>query len=288
MAPEQKFELLEKYLRGELSTEETVAFEKQLKNDPALQKELSFQKEVIEGIRKARIAELKAMLNNVPVPPVNPLLSGTVAKIIGSVMIVGSISTALYFYLTSDSPGEEFIPVEQPELQESHTETDPDDNNLPEPVNSPDSGETDAAAPKQESTSIAGQPKSQPGTSAQPQLQVYTPEAEELKEQIEKEHRQVSIIEKGFVTSSIEVEVNADSKKYNFHYSFRNNKLVLYGNFEDNLYEILEFISEKDRTVVLYYKNTYYLLDTDKEDPAPLVRIRDKILLDKLKKFRRK
>lgn len=284
MAPEQKFELIEKYLRGELSAEESAVFEQQLKSDPELRKEFNFQKEVIEGIRKARIAQLKAMLNNVPVPPANPLSTGVVAKIIGAVVIVGSISTALYFYFKSDPTEQSFIPSEEPALQEEEPALEPA-HKPADSAESPTDKPADETDKQNEST--ARRPKSE-SISANPQLQVFTPADEELKEQIEKEHRQLKNIESGFVTSSIEVETNNESRKHNFHYAFHNNKLVLYGNFEDNLYEILEFLSGNDRTVVLYYKNNYYLLDTDKEDPTPLVAIRDKALLDKLKKFRKK
>lgn len=285
MAPEQKFELIDKYLRGELTAEESAVFEQQLQTDPGFQKEVNFQKEVIEGIRRARIAQLKAMLNNVPVPPANPLSSGAVAKIIGSVVIVGSISTALYFYFNSDTTEQPFLPSEESVLLEEMPEAEPD--NKPDDSDSSTAGKPEEGKDKQNEPK-ARLPKSEPGVAVKPQLEVYTPSDEELREQIEKEHRQVKVIEKGFVTSSIEVETNKESRKHNFHYAFRNNKLVLYGNFEENLYEILEFISEDDRTVVLYYKSTYYLLDTDKEDPTPLVAIRDRALLDKLKKFRKK
>lgn len=285
MAPEQKFELIDKYLRGELTAEESAVFEQQLQTDPGFQKEVNFQKEVIEGIRRARIAQLKAMLNNVPVPPANPLSSGAVAKIIGSVVIVGSISTALYFYFNSDTTEQPFLPSEESVLLEEMPEAEPDTK--PDDSDSSTAGKPEEGKDKQNEPK-ARLPKSEPGVAVEPQLEVYTPSDEELREQIEKEHRQVKVIEKGFVTSSIEVETNKESRKHNFHYAFRNNKLVLYGNFEENLYEILEFISEDDRTVVLYYKSTYYLLDTDKEDPTPLVAIRDRALLDKLKKFRKK
>jgi hypothetical protein len=63
---------------------------------------------------------------------------------------------------------------------------------------------------------------------------------------------------------------------------------VLYGSFEKNLYEILEFISEDDKTVVLYYKTNYYLLDVAKSVPTVLTPIRNRELLRKLKEHRGK
>jgi hypothetical protein len=78
------------------------------------------------------------------------------------------------------------------------------------------------------------------------------------------------------------------SKKYNFHYVFKNSKLILYGAFEKNLYEILEFIGDEKRTVVLFYKSNYYLLDIDKTHPTKLTPIRDQKLLKMLKAHRSK
>ncbi|MCS6974412.1 MAG: hypothetical protein NZM13_08000 [Cyclobacteriaceae bacterium] len=285
MTPEQKFELLDQYLSGKLSTEEIAAFEEQLKTDVELQKELKFQKEVIEGIRQARIAELKAMLNNVPVPPASSFTSGVAAKIIGSVVVVGSISTALYFYFSSDNNNELPTPVEQVTPQEKDSGQISDNIQPAQPAETPPVTTIPENKPEETKKKVTPS-KSEPLT--QPQLQVFTPVDEEIREQIEKEHRHLEIVEKGFVTSSIEVVTNNDDKKYSFHYAFQNRKLVLYGNFEDNLYEILEFISGNERTVVLYYKSYYYLLDTDKEEPTPLVPIRDKALLTKLKQFRKK
>jgi hypothetical protein len=67
---------------------------------------------------------------------------------------------------------------------------------------------------------------------------------------------------------------------------FKENKLLLFGMFEKNLYEILEFIGDDNRTVVLYYKSTYYLLDINKSEPTLLAPIKNKALLRKLKEYR--
>jgi len=119
-----------------------------------------------------------------------------------------------------------------------------------------------------------------------PKLDVYTPESDDESAALQKERDQVEFITKAFVTSSVEVEVESSHKKYNFHYIFKGGKLVLYGSFENNLYEILEFIAENKRTVFLYYKTSYYLLDEQVESPTPLVPIRDAKLIKKLKEQR--
>ncbi len=86
--------------------------------------------------------------------------------------------------------------------------------------------------------------------------------------------------------SSIVVETDNNNKKYNFHYQFKNGKLYLYGTFEKNLYEIMEFFSGNKRTVFLYYKDSYYLLNEENETIKPLAPINDPSLLKKLKDYR--
>jgi hypothetical protein len=60
------FELIDDYLTNRLGETEKLAFENELQSNLALQKEVAFQKLVIEGVKKARATELKSMLNNVP------------------------------------------------------------------------------------------------------------------------------------------------------------------------------------------------------------------------------
>jgi hypothetical protein len=85
---------------------------------------------------------------------------------------------------------------------------------------------------------------------------------------------------------SIAVDVDRDNRKYSFNYQFKDGKLVLYGPFERNLYEILEFFSDEKRTVFLYYKNNYYLLKEDNENVKELTVINDPALIKKLKEYR--
>jgi hypothetical protein len=290
MAPEQKYELIDQYLTGKMSSEEAHAFEQQLKADPQLQKEVAFQRQIIEGIRQARVAQLKAMLNQVPVPPANPATSGMVVKVISSVVIIGSVVSGVYFYLQPDNP-----PVATPANQEIGVSADNPiiDNNSTTAIEN----QADEGGSQIDSSSVSYKspvaPKTAPATKnrknaePQPAMKIYVPETDENPEYDQTERQHAKVIDKGFVTSSIIVEKSTETA-YNFHYAFHNNKLILYGNFEDNLYEILEFLSGKERTVVLFYKNKYYLLDTTKEEPTALVPIRDKILLNKLQKYRQK
>jgi hypothetical protein len=61
---------------------------------------------------------------------------------------------------------------------------------------------------------------------------------------------------------------------------------MLYGAFEKNLYEILEFFTGENRTIFLYYKNSYYLLKPNGGKVSPLVPVNDPALLKKLREHR--
>jgi hypothetical protein len=191
------------------------------------------------------------------------------------VIVAGIITTAVYFYFNSND-------ATQPAASEEKTEESAQ-NAIPseQPV-APVVESTDEAV---KDTKTSTGEKSEPVP--QPKLDVYDPAKEAAdEEQVLRESEHIETISKAFVTSSIEVEIDATNKKSNFHYLFMDNKLVLYGAFEKNLYEILEFIGEDKRTVFLYYKSNYYLLDLTKTEPTQLIPIKNPELLKKLKEYR--
>jgi hypothetical protein len=106
-----KFELVDDYLMNRLTESERAAFEQQISSDPSLKGDLELQKNILEGIKKARAAELKAMLNNVPVG--SPLSSNfAIMKIAAGIIGAGVLITSLYYYYQSE-------PSEVPNLSTS-------------------------------------------------------------------------------------------------------------------------------------------------------------------------
>jgi hypothetical protein len=286
---EREFEMMDDYLSNRLSAEENAAFEKQVQADPQLAQELTVQKNLVEGLRQARAAELKSMLNNIPVSPIQGG-SNVLIKAGTWVVVAGLIATGIYFYSTREQeksqPEEKVVTEQKPETPPQvavvpETEAEPIAEKQEEPA--PTLAKPAVKKPKSEVSQQTTEP-----TQAKP-MDVYNPEAEEVDAATRQyELEQMENIKKSFVTSSIEVETDTMSKKYNFHYVFKNNKLVLYGTFEKNLYEILEFIGDEKRTVVLYYKVNYYLLDISKVQPTKLNPIHDPKLLKMLKAHRSK
>jgi hypothetical protein len=280
MALEKDFQALEDYLDNKLSANDRKAFEDKLSQDSELKNELDLQQSIREGIKQARLAELKGMLNTIPISSIPTSHTSYLLKVGTWVAITGLVATATYFYLTKEidsitpkqpvlSPQEEVLPAQQ-EQNESLEKVETEEPKLSE----------GKVATKNKNVNPAVSPK-------RPlPMEVYDPsrESQEASEKFELE--QLAVISKAFVTSSIEVETNTADKRLHFHYLFKENRLLLFGNFEENLYEILEFISSDKKTVVLYYKSNYYLLDINKSEPTLLSPIKNKALLKKLKEHR--
>jgi hypothetical protein len=296
MASEKDFEILDEYAGNRLNPQDRAAFEQQLESDAELKNELSLQRGIIEGIKTARKAELKSMLNNVPISSIPSEGMSIAAKIGLWVVVAGLVSTGLYFYFNQDDGNTAVQPAITNEINEENTENTVADNTKAETeAIKPEQQDQEApveaqprvtqkqadqlpAVPKASTPAkVEEQPAVEPST-----LDVFDPSQDaENAEQAATEE----IGPKLSTKSSIAVVTEVD-KRYNFHYQFRENKLFLYGSFEKNFYEIMEFFSNNKRTMFLFYKDNYYLLSDADEKVKPLSAINDAALLKKLRDYR--
>lgn len=284
MAVEKDFERLDDYLSNRLSGEDKLDFEKKVEADPELARELKFQQNLVEGIRKVRTAELKSMMNNIPVTGVQTGAESILTKAGTWIVVAGVVATSAYFLFFHKNEGaepvQEPVTIEQEKVESTQPVAVEPAESETAPITKPVKDESSDESEKETTTTPTPEVK-------QPVLDVYDPTKEAADEAtLKHEREQLEIISKAFVTSSIVVETDHSNRKYTFHYMFKEGKLILYGAFEEHLYEILEFISEERRTVVLFYKTNYYLLDIDKSTPTQLSPIRDQALLKKLKEYR--
>jgi hypothetical protein len=295
MASEKDFEILDEYAGNRLNPQDRAAFEQQLESDAELKNELSLQRGIIEGIKAARKAELKSMLNNVPISTIPSEGMSIAAKAGLWVIVAGLVSTGLYFYFNQDD-NTAAQPAITNEIKEENTENNAVDETI---------AETDAIKPEQhdQEAPVQAQPKvtdkqptqspavpkaSTPATvEQQPAVEPSTLDVFDPSQDAENSEQAAAeeIGPKLSTKSSIAVVTEVD-KRYNFHYQFRENKLFLYGSFEKNFYEIMEFFSNNKRTMFLFYKDNYYLLSDADEKVKPLTAINDAALLKKLRDYR--
>jgi hypothetical protein len=292
MATERDLELLDDYLSNRLKGDERIEFERRLETDASLQSELALQRELIEGIRAARVAELKSMLNQVPVPPAT---GGSVAaKFVAWALAAAVIGFGSYYLWQS---AQEQAPVETTEVQAEEPAAATDEPVVEEQTadetTSPAEQETETPATDDAATP-ADQPVAKKDTETrpkvsppiQPDVTPYDP-TRELETPNGRPEPLSDPGEPQSVESSIVVEVVDTGRRNDFHYQFKDGKLFLLGSFEKDLYEIMEFFNDDNkRTVFLYYNSAYYLLDETKSEPTPLTAITDAELLQKLRKYR--
>jgi hypothetical protein len=286
MAAERDFELLDDYLGNRMDEQSRAAFEQKINADQELKAEFDLQQQTISSIKKARVAELKGMLNNIPVPAGQTTGVAVGAKVTLWVAVAGLLATGIYLYI--DKPAEE-ISVPSTEVASDSDTTE----NLEEKAE-----ETEPVGKAHEDSPVVSSQKSsaeqkpiappKPGSKAtSPKIDVYDPSKEleenntdQVNDELDQSHASV--------TPSIVVEIDVTNKKYNYHYQFKDGKLFLYGPFEKELYEIMEFFNEEKRTLFLYHNENYYLLKDNSTSLKPLNPIQDTELLNKLKEYRNK
>lgn len=288
MASEKDFELLDEYIGNRLNVQDKISFEQKLAADTDLKSEFLLQQKIIAGIRQARVAELKQMLSNIPLSSIPSNGTSMLTQIGIWVAAAGIVGTGLYFYFKPDNNP----PVQQPIFDEVVEETPPQiiEPGLEEPVQQEQAVpvETDIPAKTKKKITV---PEASPSSDNKveekavdrPKIDVFDPTTEIENTTADDAKGNETVLA---TTPSIVVETISD-KQYDFHYQFKNSKLYLYGSFEKNLYEIMEFFSDNKRTMFLFYKDNYYLLNEETEKVKALTPINDATLLKKLKDYRR-
>lgn len=276
------FELIDNYLTNRLNSQEREVFEQQMKSDPTLKADVEFQTSIVEGLKKARAAELKAMLNKVPVTSTPAQFSAL--KIASGLVGTAVLVSAIYLYFQSNNQPE--LPNPSSPIEDSINEKEQAKeeiktlDKLTQEEQSTESNKTEA----NKEPSVKPTQKSTPSKNiTKPKLDVVDP-SEDLTESTPT-RESIEPSKPGFATPAMEVEIDSTNKKYSFHYQFVSGKVILFGSFDKSLYEILEIHGEAHSTF-LFYKDNYFTLDESKNEVTPLVVIKDKSLIKKLKEYR--
>jgi hypothetical protein len=272
-------ELINAYLDNELSAADRSTFEQRLQGDSELQQELALQKDIIEGIRVARKTELKQMLNNVPVGHTTFWSTG---KIVSVLAIVAVAVVGVVYFNQGEDPTPEPVQETLPPVTQDQENTDNTmmDNTVDQPVEETITEET-SEEPVEETTEVAEVIESQP----EDKRPVVAPDFER------NETERTDIIAPGGTIlgqivdqpTETEVEIDRANTSYAFHYAFEPGMLKLFGDFDNELYEILEFNSSEGRNWFLEYEDKYYFLDDSTNGIQPLQEIKDERLLNILR-----
>jgi hypothetical protein len=281
------FELIDDYLTNRLSGENKIAFEKQVDSDPSLKADLELQKAIVESVKKARAAELKTMLQNVPLGGGAGLTQFSVMKMAAGIVGAGLLIAALSYYFSHSN---EDNPNLSTSLEDSIKKVNPSEFEPLEEAPAAKPLEDEKSDPSTELESkaavkpVEGSVAETPGVGHTPKVEVIDP----TKEMMEDDSRPMvnrQMTKSPLTISQIGVDVVANDRKFDFHYQFSKDMLVLYGVFDKSLYEILE-INGETHSVFMFYKEQYYLLDEKQTKITPLHPIVEDALVSKLNEYR--
>jgi hypothetical protein len=281
-------EQIEAYLRSELSAEERQIFEEMIRRDPLLKNELDLQNDIVQSIQNYRKNQLKARLNQIQVDsaysPTNGYKAAGIA--LAGLLIVGSLG-----YLAYDR----FLPEKQQSVSQLASDKSVKTDMQPDSIYENKEEDKTASPAVKDGRSVSKDfevKKQEALTNKQttlPQPNVKEPEISSNDESIEKKPENVTV-PTGDLTplpatknaKGIQVSVINKDPKYQFHYSFSEGKLVLYGEFEQ-LYEILDFNSKEGKQVYLFYQENFFKLNENQAIAVPLVKVNNPQLIKKLK-----
>lgn len=278
------FELIDDYLTNRLSDANKIAFEKEVASDPALRADVAMQKAIVESVKNARVAELKSMLNNVPIAGSSPFslpMLKMAAGIVGAGLLIAALS---YYFNDNSSPN----PNLSTSLEDSIRKVDSSEF---EPLEEPVAFETpkeeerikESPNPIQSKKVSIKEPVKEKVVEQRPKLNLIDPSKDNSEENSNAPSKN-EIPKSAISVSHIAVDV-MNGKKYNFHYQFSSGKLLLYGSFDKSLYEILE-INGENHSIFMFYKDQYFSLNEKQPKITLLVPIKDIILVSKLKEYR--
>lgn len=318
-ADDQIQQQIEAYLNQDMSDLDRSRFEKLIHDDPDLHEEVEMQESVMEAIRAERMLALKSGLSSVNISMWSTGLI-ELAKVAALVVGIGVAGVAGYqIYTNESSSGSQSTrkeksvqePTEtvlqQPKLADKALENRVDKPSIGQFESNPSNG-SDPIEPKQRSSAVrkesasisyqAASPKTKPTTKLGLESAEETSSVSEMNEPASKAVQAISTKDIVVPTDGItnksalesvhpEVVIKRDNAD-RFHYQFSDNKLVLYADFSNKLYEVLELNQDNTKRMFFCYDSKFYQLNANQVEISPLKEVQDKGLIQILSAYQKR
>ena len=298
---------IEAYLNQDMSDLDRSRFEKMIHDDAELHEEVEMQESVLEAIRQERAFMLKAGLNQIPVSlwSTGVMEALKIAAISIGIGVAGVGGYYLYQERNATSASvsvETTSPVSQqdaPQIQslESEEPEGPKPVSEPIPEKSQDLDEMQHSTPQKPAISTQKVKVADKSRSVENRPNILTEESA-IREPGTKAiqapaSKEVTLPNDGISQKSSlesvhpEVVIKRDNKD-KFHYQFSDSKLVLYADFSDKLYEVLELNQSNEKQLFFSYDGKFFSLDPAQTEIAPLKEVKDKNLIQILSGYQKR
>lgn len=298
---------IESYLNQEMTDLERSKFEKMIHDDPELHDEVEMQEAAMEAIRRERIFALKAGLSQVPIS----LWSTGLLQVAKIAAISAGIATAgLGGYFLLENTQHTKFEVQQSKVEVSGNKpldlsTPIDgDSQEPEPVAQTnfDSKVDHSEAPinklnpesqgghidRKESSKVKNSEMAFQGSNTtsepiEPSIKSLSPQTgKDLANPVDGISNRTSL-----ESVHPEVVIKKDNKNV-FHYQFSDGRLVLYADFSEQLYEVLELNQNGEKQIFFCFDNKFFPLNPNQFEISPLKEVQDKNLIQILKAYQKR
>lgn len=304
---------IEAYLNQDMTDLERSRFEKLIHDDPELHEEVEMQESLVQAIRNERILMIKAGLNQTNVSLWSAGLLEA-AKIAAVTVGLGLASAGGYFWYTSTA--NQPAASQEVSAQMSTPATKPQETvqNAPSEVASPetfrsnpDNGNEPVLSSETSSDrKVIGHSGAQTRPSAKPngkaaqaigKEQQTLSETEALdpgmKQFLPSTAKDIAIPTDGISNKTSLESVNPEvvikrDNKDKFHYQFSDSKLILYADFSDKLYEVLELNQNNEKQLFFAYDGRFFSLDTKQTEISPLKPVTDRNLIQILTDYQKR
>ncbi len=302
------------YLVGGLSGEERAQFESMVASDPLLKAEFELQKDLVEAIKDRRRTQLKERLNSIPTDVLHQGigLSNSIRWILG--LSIGSVMMAGWFFynwqsgeINSSTKNEIALATDSAKILEeaeakasaiSHkiieaeiaqdlspkeTEVQKHSESLELKHDPEGDGKTTKKPNRNKAEAVGGVP--QQGPPADP-MSFAEPLVPEKNDDHGDAPAKMQMSSPAVASSMPEVSVKEDGK-HKFHYQYAGGRVMLYGEFV-KVYELLEFNSKANKSVVMFYDDKFYELSPTGGQIVQLKAVIDKQRIAELTAYRRR
>ncbi len=303
MKETNQHELIDLYVSGRMTENESVAFEEEMDANPILKEEVMLQKNIVSGIRHYRKAELKARLSSVNVEPSvwQSTLGSAGAKVVYGVVATATIGLAIYTLtdtddqintkteseivmeepIPTDHPQPEYtIEIVVPELEESKVLTR-------EKIITQPAKESIAPESKSQITQslIAAEGQDKTKTIFTPDITLPTEDLNHSDEPISTDDVDDPVVINPNVGNTNMIDVEVFESDNGLNYKYFQGKLSLFGDFSLSPYEVLEVNSKGGKEIYLYYDDAYYKIILTRVT-IPLQEVTDRSKIQELRILR--
>jgi hypothetical protein len=291
-------EIIDSFLRGDLSGAELEAFNKALASDLSLQQDVSIQSDIVDSIKQHRHQQLKNRLNAIDMKPVGfGFFSSGYAKLAASVGVVALLIGG--YTLLSDSKNIDDASVaNDSNTKEISTTVQSTDSTVTLSQNTTNANEIAAANADKNSinlTTTSPLKKSVGSKNNKQQAQQSTTYQEPNAETSDVDYNTDELgdnitmpsINTGGASASSTPNIKVNIvKEQDLGYRFYNNQLFLHGNFTSSTYELYELNNKPSKQLFLYFESNYYELIQGKTKVTKLSPITDEAVLAQLIQLR--